>query len=441
VCADRDLLTGRTVLKHRRQRRGVNHALAVDSGDDRGGVRRDAAVRERPVGARDVCAQRHDPLARLRLQPREFVTGGERLELTLRPDLRPVDCGDADRLVVGVDGQPGRVVRGRPDHDHPTVERGRLVVVQFHRHRRRVGVVECGLQLPGAVDGLAADGGDPVTGVESAVCGGAPGVDAGDGDARRGSDRADHRPEQQGEGDDRDGEVVGDAGGEHPVAGAAVGVGLALLVGFDERADRDHGEEDEPQRVDVDVLDPAQQSVATLVDDQPDQEASDDLRRDRQREEVVDPGDDEEVRRLVGGRLGRVLERPDRRLEEKQEHPRHHHHGDPDTHVAPGAPEPSWAGEPAEEPSSVRRVDRRQRPLDPDGVRVDTAVATAEYASTPARTHNSVFITGWRRACQKWVRVPTERLIIACRVATVDGRTPAPTRRRVRGRRAAADAP
>jgi len=141
-------------------------------------------------------------------------------------------------------------------------------------------------------------------------------------------------------------EVVGYPRREHPCAGATVGLLLALLVRFDERPDGNKGQKDHSHGLDVDILDATEEAVAPFVDDEADQQAEDDFGRHREREEVVDTGDDQEVLGLVDRRRRRRITEDRQRLHEQQEeHPGHDDEGDADADVAVRPPEPLGAGE------------------------------------------------------------------------------------------------
>ena len=108
--------------------------------------------------------------------------------------------------------------------------------------------------------------------------------------------------------------------------------------------------------------------MAALVDDQPDEQPEDYVRRGRQRQEVVETRDDEGVLRLlnrVGRRLQNVLIG---RQQDDREEPDQKDQRDSQPEVAPGAPEALALGESVEHLLAALGVQRRQRARDVDEV-------------------------------------------------------------------------
>jgi len=120
--------------------------------------------------------------------------------------------------------------------------------------------------------------------------------------------------------------------------------------------------------------------VAPLVDDQSHQESEDDLRGDREGEEVVDAGDHEHVPGLVDrGLLGRVLERRDGGEHKEDERPEHHDEGDAGAEVAPRPPRPFRRGQPVQQVVKPIRVERQDRSLRAHVRRKETATAQPDH--------------------------------------------------------------
>jgi hypothetical protein len=241
------------------------------------------------------------------------------------------------------------------------VDRDRVVA---HRRKHRLEVVVRGHRP-------VLDAGDDVSAVDARSLGGRPGERSPDRRATHHADGTHDGAEQQRERDQGDREVVGDARREHATARPPVGRLLALLVRFDERPRRDGGDEDQPHRLDVDVLDATEDAVAPLVDDQSDRESEQYLGGDRERQEVVDPRDDERVPGLAQRTplCRRVLEHGDGREDEGDQRAGHDDQRHAQPEVAPRAPRPPGRGDPIEELPPPLRVEGHEWAEHPHRVR------------------------------------------------------------------------
>jgi hypothetical protein len=194
-----------------------------------------------------------------------------------------VDFGAVDRDDLGgiasahVDTGHGSGHRAGHDERARHLYLPLLSVVPHCERYLPIGIGERRVEVALVRDRLAAGGGDDVPAFDARLRYRRSGEGVANGDAGNGRDRADDGAKEQQEGEQRDREVVRDAGSEHPGLAAAIGLFPVLFVGFDERADRDQREKGQSHRVDLDVLDPAKEAVAALVDDQADQEAENDL--------------------------------------------------------------------------------------------------------------------------------------------------------------------